>query len=266
MIGIFDSGVGGLSIYREIKTLIPETHYIYFSDNAHFPYGEKSEEEIKAYAYCISSFLIDKGAELIVTACNSATVSSINYLRNSFSVPFVGVVPPVKPAVQSTKSGKIAVLLTEASSKGKKYQELIETWANGVNVISIQFPLLVKLVEDGMTEITSIKSFLFDKLERLKNMGVDTIVLGCTHFIFLKEIIISMFGDTFTVLDPATAVAKQTLKLYSEIRTEKPVSNSQNEDLFYTSGDIESFGRFIKKWLKLDTEKVYKIDLECLKN
>jgi glutamate racemase len=97
-------------------------------------------------------------------------------------------------------------------------------------------------------------------------MGVDTIVLGCTHFIFLKEIIISMFGDTFTVLDPATAVAKQTLKLYSEIRTEKPVSNSQNEDLFYTSGDIESFGRFIKKWLKLDTEKVYKIDLECLKN
>jgi len=181
-------------------------------------------------------------------------------------VPFVGVVPPVKPAVQSTKSGKIAVLLTEASSKGKKYQELIETWANGVNVISVQFPLLVKLVEDGMTEITSIKSFLFDKLERLKNMGVDTIVLGCTHFIFLKEIIISMFGDTFTVLDPATAVAKQTLKLYSEIRTEKPVFNSQNEDLFYTSGDVESFRRFIKKWLKLDTEKVYKIDLECLKN
>ncbi len=265
MIGIFDSGVGGLSIYREIKALIPDTHYIYFSDNVHFPYGEKSEEEIKTYAYHISSFLIEKGAKLVVTACNSATVSSINYLRSNFSVPFVGVVPPVKPAVLSTKSGKIAVLLTEASSKGKKYQELIEIWANGVNVISVQFPLLVKLVEDGMTEISSIKSYLADKLERLKNMGVDTIVLGCTHFIFLKEIIISMFGDAFTVFDPALGVAKQTLKLYSEIQNKNPLPDSQNEDLFYTSGDVESLRRFIKTWLKLDTEKVYKIDLECLK-
>lgn len=262
MIGIFDSGVGGLSIYKEVKKFIPNTSYIYFADRVHFPYGEKTSEEIIEYSHCISSFLIEKGAKLIVSACNSATVSAISYLRSHFSVPFVGVEPSIKPAALSTKTGKIAVLLTEASSKGRKYRELIETWANGVSVISIQIPQLVNLVEDGLIDQQETKDFLFSKLEWLKNMGVDTIVLGCTHFIFLKEIIISMFGDTFNVLDPALGVAKQVYRIYSASLEDK---SSSKDDIFFTTGDIQSLKNFIRVWLKMETEKVYNISLGCLK-
>jgi len=261
MIGVFDSGVGGLSIYREIKKLIPQTSYIYFADKIHFPYGEKTAEEIIEYSYRISSFLIERGAKFIVVACNSATVSAINYLRNMFSIPFVGVVPAVKPAALSTKTGKIAVLLTETSSKGKTYHELIETWADGVSVISIQFPELVRLIEEGKIELPGTKNLLVDKLTWLKNLGVDTIVLGCTHFIFLKEIIISEFGDDFDILDPALGVAKQTYRIYTKFHEIDELSTKG--DLFFTSGDVHSLKDFIRTWLKMNTDDVYHISLKC---
>jgi len=266
MIGLFDSGVGGLSIYSEIKKLMPYVPCIYFADQAHFPYGEKTEGELKKFSRCISSFLIEKGAELIVVACNSATVSAINYLRTVFSIPFVGVVPAVKPAASITKTGKIAVLLTTASSKGKTYKELIETWANGVCVISVRLPELVEMVENGTINELSSKKFLFDKLKNLKEIGIDTIVLGCTHFIFLKDMITSEFGSTFNILDPAEGVAKQTYRVYS-LRADMEESRDRQleNDMFYTSGNSEHLKAFIKDWLNIDLEGVHSIDLECMK-
>lgn len=263
MIGLFDSGIGGFSIYLEIKKLIPDISYIYFADQEHFPYGEKSEDELKKFSECISSFLIEKGAKVIVVACNSATVSAINHLRSVFSIPFVGVVPAVKPAASLTKTNKIGVLLTNASSKGKVYKELIEVWGKHLTVFSLRLPELVKMIESGLIDENPTKAFLFNELRKLKDEGVDTIVLGCTHFIFLRDIIKQEFGDSFNILDPALGVARQTYRVYSTI--DKNRDAKQKEDIFYTSKDPTNLKKLIKNLLNIDTDNVFSINLKCMK-
>ena len=258
MIGIFDSGVGGLSIYKEVRNLIPDSSYIYISDSKNFPYGEKTEDQIREFSSRISSFLVKKGVNIIIVACNSATVSSIEYLRKEYQIPFIGIVPAIKPATLITKSMKIAVLLTKAASLGKVYHELLETWANGMNVISIQFPELVKIVEENTICEPKSQKILFSKLDKLIKTGIDTLVLGCTHFIFLKEIIKEKYGNTFNILDPSYGVASQTLRIYENInyKDSKPYSTK-----FYTTGNTEKLRMFIKQWLNEDNDNVINIDI-----
>jgi len=157
-----------------------------------------------------------------------------------------------------TKSMKIAVLLTRAASLGKVYQELIETWANGVNVISVQFPELVKIVEENTINETESQTILFRKLDELRKIGIDTLVLGCTHFIFLKEIIKEKYGNVFNILDPSYGVANQTLRIYENINNKdcKPYSMK-----FYTTGNKEKLRIFIKQWLKDDINNVINVDI-----
>lgn len=254
MIGIFDSGVGGISIYKILKEGIQNTQFLYFADQKHFPYGEKSETQIQQFAEEITTFLIDKGATMVVIACNSATISAIKYLRTKFTIPFIGTVPAVKPAAQITRSGKIAVLLTHAASNGYAYQELVSQWTEGVQVFAVQIPKVVHLVENDLMEIPDSKTYLFKQLDDLEKLGVDTIVLGCTHFIFLRSIIEEQYGHRFNLMDPSVGVMNQAKKIYETI----PRKEENGKDYFYTSGDLAKFKFFISHWIKTGTYEIFR--------
>lgn len=250
MIGIFDSGVGGLSIYKACKTKLPKTSFVYFSDHGHFPYGEKQPEEIEEFAVHITQFLIRQGAQLIVVACNAATISSIRALRTAFSIPFVGTEPAIKPASLATKTKKIAVLLTNAASSGSAYQELVSKWNQDVQIFSLPMPKLVQIVEENTLHEKVSEQYILDQINQIKQMGIDTIVLGCTHFIFLKAFLRKHFQHDFTILDPTEGVSNQVKRLYDKLSDKCDLTADQ----FFTSGDSTPISEFIKRWLKMNVE------------
>lgn len=247
MIGIFDSGVGGLSIYKACKKKLPKTSFLYYSDHGHFPYGEKTPNEILAYAVKITEFLLEKGSQLIVIACNAATISSISTLRDKFPVQFVGTEPAVKPASQSTKTKKIAVLLTNAASAGHSYQELVSKWNHGVQVYSIPMPRLVQMIEDNAIQTDSFQEYLSGELDKILALGIDTIVLGCTHFIFIKPFLLKNYKKHFVILDPTEGVSNQTKRLYSRLEEKK----ESTTDSFFTSGNPHVLENFLQTWLHM---------------
>lgn len=257
MIGIFDSGVGGISIYQSLVQNIPHTKFVYYSDQGHFPYGEKSESQIQQYAGEITEFLINKGSHLVVVACNSATISAIHFLRSHFTIPFIGTVPAIKPAALITKTGKIAVLLTHAASNGCAYQELVSHFTEGVKVFSIQIPKVVHLVENNLMQLPDSEEYFFRILDDLEKMGIDTLVLGCTHFIFLRQLILDHYGDRFFIMDPAIGVMKQTKKIYESLAVADEVEESQ----FFTSGNPEKMEDFLHYYMAYANCKVHPISL-----
>lgn len=258
MIGIFDSGVGGISIYRALLENIPFTKFIYYSDQSHFPYGEKLESQIQQYAKDITDFLIQKGSHMVVIACNSATISAIQYLRANFKIPFIGTVPAIKPAASITKTGKIAALLTHAASNGCAYQELVSQWSEGVKVFSVQIPKVVHLVENNLMQLEDSKEYFFRILDDLGKLGVDTLVLGCTHFIFLRELILEHYGDQFYVMDPSVGVMNQARKVYEALH----VSEEYPESSFFTTGNIEKMEDFLRFHLPGFKGKVLSPDIQ----
>ena len=237
MIGIFDSGIGGLSVFREIRKLLPDESYISSSDNAHCPYGEKSEEYIKERARTISALLIEKGADIIVVACNTATAAAISSLRKEFSdrrnpevrqrvselsggrrdhVLFIGMEPAVKPAVAMTKTGVIGVLATYGTLKGEKYRHSRELADVKVKVVEHVGNGFVELVEKGELTGPHAEQVVKASLKPLMDEGADTIVLGCTHYPFLLDTIRRITGPEITVIDPAPAVAKHLVDVMNE--------------------------------------------------
>ena len=223
MIGIFDSGVGGLSVFREIRKLLPEERYIYYSDNAHCPYGEKSREYIIYRAREITRLLLSEGADIIVVACNTATAAAIATLREEFQIRFIGMEPAVKPAAMSTKTGVVGVLATAGTLKADKYLNTREKWAEGVKIAEHVGQGFVELVEKGYTSGPEAEGVVTESLKPLLDEGADRIVLGCTHYPFLSETIsktaaIIAPGRDIKVIDPAPAVAKHLLEIMKENR------------------------------------------------
>ncbi len=213
MIGIFDSGVGGLSVFREIKKILPEERYVYFSDNAHCPYGEKSKEYIIDRARAVTDFLINQGADIIVVACNTATAAAIKTLREEYPLSFIGMEPAVKPAAVMTRTGVVGVLATAGTLKADKYKDTKDRHAEDVLVVEHIGQGFVELVEDGCTTGPKAESVIMESLEPLLDAGADTIVLGCTHYPFLAETISKVAAALtpdrkVTVIDPAPAVAR----------------------------------------------------------
>ena len=249
MIGIFDSGIGGLSVFREIKKLLPEEKYIYFSDNAHCPYGEKSKEYIIARARHITDFLLSQGADIIVVACNTATAAAIKTLRSEYNVSFIGMEPAIKPAAASTKTGVIGVLATAGTLKAEKYRDNKGRHAEDVTVVEHIGKGFVELVESGMTSGAKAEATVMESLEPLLDAGADTIVLGCTHYPFLSETIAKVVATltpsrNITLIDPAPAVARHILEVMTEENTIKREGYSIS---LHASGDDsvlnEMFGR-----------------------
>lgn len=213
MIGIFDSGVGGLSVFREIRKVLPEEKYVYFSDSAHCPYGEKSKEYIIERARFITRLLLDKGADIIVVACNTATAAAIADLRKEFPIRFIGMEPAVKPAVMSTKTGAVGVLATAGTLKADKYLNTREKWAEGVRIAEHVGQGFVELVEKGCTSGKEAEDIVRTSLKPLLDEGADRIVLGCTHYPFLSDTIAKVASElvperTVEIIDPAPAVAR----------------------------------------------------------
>ena len=251
MIGIFDSGVGGLSVFREIRKLLPEERYIYYSDNAHCPYGEKSREYIIDRAREITRLLLSEGADIIVVACNTATAAAIATLREEFQIRFIGMEPAVKPAAMSTKTGVVGVLATAGTLKADKYLNTREKWAEGVKIAEHVGQGFVELVERGCTSGPEAEGVVTESLKPLLDEGADRIVLGCTHYPFLSETIsktaaIIAPGRDIKVIDPAPAVAKHLLEIMKENRL---IKKDGFNIVLKSSGDDsilqETYGRLV---------------------
>lgn len=238
MIGIFDSGAGGLSVFREIRKILPDEKYIYYSDNANCPYGEKSREFITDRARAITSFLISQGAEVIVVACNTATAASIATLREEFPVRFIGMEPAVKPAARKTRTGTVGVLATAGTLKATKYIDTREKWAQDVKIVENIGQGFVELVEKGILSGPEAEETVGRSLFPLLDKGADTIVLGCTHYPFLSDTILKTAAAhtdrEITLVDPAPAVAKHLL----EVMEEDSLIRKDGFDIsLYSSGD-----------------------------
>ena len=218
VIGIFDSGSGGLSVLREIRKVLPSERFIYYSDNAHCPYGEKSPEYIQDRARSITRLLMDRGADVIVVACNTATGAAIATLRAEFDIPFVGMEPAVKPAALGTRSGVIGVLATAGTLKASKYLNTKGLYQDNVRIEEHVGEGFVQLVERGELDGPEVERIVRASLQPLLDAGADTIVLGCTHYPFLRPVIERIAGPGVRVIDPAPAVAKQVLRVLSTCR------------------------------------------------
>lgn len=216
MIGIFDSGTGGLSVFREIYRLLPDERYIYYSDNANCPYGEKSREYIIDRARSITSFLIGQGADIVVVACNTATAAAISTLREEFPICFIGMEPAVKPAAQATTTGVVGVLATAGTLKATKYIDTREKWAHDVKIVEHIGQGFVELVENGTVSGEEAEAVVEKSVRPLIDAGADTIVLGCTHYPFLSDTIRKVAGKPINLIDPAPAVAKHLLDIMKE--------------------------------------------------
>ena len=216
MIGIFDSGTGGLSVFREVRKLLPEEKYIYYSDNANCPYGEKSKEYITDRAREISSFLISQGADIIVVACKTATAAAIAALRDEFPISFIGMEPAVKPAAQKTRTGVVGVLATAGTLKASKYIDTREKWAQDVKIVEHIGQGFVELVESGTLTGPEAEQVVERSVRPLIEAGADTIVLGCTHYPFLADTIMKVADRPITLIDPAPAVARHLLEVMEQ--------------------------------------------------
>lgn len=235
MIGIFDSGTGGLSVFREIYRLLPDERYIYYSDNANCPYGEKSREYIIDRARSITSFLISQGADIVVVACNTATAAAISTLREEFPICFIGMEPAVKPAAQATATGVVGVLATAGTLKATKYIDTREKWAHDVKIVEHIGQGFVELVENGIVTGEEAEAVVEMSVRPLIDAGADTIVLGCTHYPFLSETIRKVAGKPIKLIDPAPAVAKHLLDIMQENGLIRKDGFSMD---LYSSGDI----------------------------
>jgi len=244
MIGIFDSGVGGLAIQRQIGRFLPRADIAYLADTAAFPYGPKSTEFLIARTAKITRLLIERGAQLIVVACNTATVVAIESLRRSFSVPFVGVEPAVKVAAElAPAGGPIYVLLTRNSALGRKYTELVRRVAGGRPVRAVCLDLLAEVVEDGSFTRPEVRQRIEAEVREAVGEPPEgaQVVLGCTHYVFLRELFQEVFGPGVNVLEPSLPVAEQVLRVVNKFGI--PVEESGRREYLSTGDPADFAGR-----------------------
>ena len=243
-IGIFDSGCGGLSVYRELVKLLPRENYYFFADNAHCPYGEKSVLYIRRRARFITETLLAKGADIIVVACNTATAAAIGTLRKEYpDVPFIGMEPAVKPAALGTRTGVIGVLATAGTLKGSKYLNTRGIWGGNVKISEHVGQGFVELVENGLLDGPEAEAVVRTSLQPLLDDGADKIVLGCTHYPFLQPLIERLSGPGVEVIDPAPAVARQTLHVLESLGV--PIGQGAPSLHLLSSGSPEPLHRLL---------------------
>ena len=239
-IGMFDSGVGGLSVLVEVQRLLPGEDIVYYADTAHFPYGPKPTAEIRARAGAITRELLDRGAKIIVVACNTATSAAITYLRDRFDVPFVGMEPALKPAAERTLSGKLALLVTPGTARGQKLAALIDRYGAEVSVEAIEAPDLAERVEAGALDDPRTREMIARYLAPLASSGADVLVLGCTHYAFLRRSIEAEAGEGIAVIEPSDAIARQVRRVLDARRLRNPRAIG-GDVLYLCSGDADAF-------------------------
>jgi glutamate racemase len=238
-IGVFDSGVGGLSVLRAIRGQMPEEPVVYFGDQGHVPYGPRPLEQVRDFSEGITRFLLDKGAKIIVVACNAASAAALTYLRQTFpDISFVGMEPAVKPAAEHTETGVVGVLATPATFQGALYASVVERFGAGVELLQSTCLGLVQQIEKGDLDGPQTRRILVEALNPMLEKNIDTVVLACTHYPFVIPLIQQIVGDKVRVIDPAPAVARQAKRLLEANGTKRP-GGARGEVQFFTSGNAD---------------------------
>ena len=246
-IGVFDSGVGGLSVLRVIREQMPEESVLYFGDQEHVPYGPRPLQQVKDFSEGITRFLLGKCAKLIVVACNAASAAALKYLRETFSdISFVGMEPAVKPAAEHTVTGVVGVLATPATFQGALYASVVERFAAGVVLLQSTCPGLVQQIELGELDSPKTHTILEAALQPMLKQNIDTVVLGCTHYPFVIPLIQEIVGEKVRVIDPAPAVARQAERIL-EARGLKAPIGGRGETQFFTSGEAATLQALLPK-------------------
>lgn len=249
-VGVFDSGVGGLTILTELLRELPDERFIYFGDTGNCPYGVRPREEIQRLSIAAARFLLDHGAKAIVVACNTASVSAVDELRATFPhIRFVVVVPAVKPAANRTQTRRIGVAATEASANGHYLRDLVAQFARGVDVTAIGCPRLVQMVEAGTLDGPEAEAAVRECIQPMLDKGIDELVLGCTHFPALRAVFERVAGPGIEIIDSGSAIALQTRRvLTAEGLLANPHGRAATEarplrasDEFWASGDARHF-------------------------
>lgn len=252
-IGVFDSGVGGLSIMRELAQQLPHEDIIYFADTANCPYGPRSLEEIRGLAQAIVSFLLAQGCKIIVVACNTASAAALHYLRERFQVPIVGMEPAVKPAAQETETKVVGVIATQATFQGELFASLIQRFASHVTVLEGVCLGLVAQVEAGKVDDPQTEAILRHCLEPMLEKGIDALALGCTHYPFLIPTIKKIVGPRVKIIEPSPAVARQTKRV---LEREGLLNRTHRRGryTFHTTSNPETFVALQKRLIELPGE------------
>lgn len=241
-IGVFDSGVGGLSVWREIVRILPGEAMLYLADQAHVPYGARSPAQVAALTHAATAWLIDQGAKLIVIACNTASAAALTSLRQRWpQVPIVGMEPAVKPASQATRSGHVGVLATPGTLRAARFSHLVERFANGVQVHTLMGAGLVERVERNELRGPTVEAHIREIMAPVQDVPIDHLVLGCTHFPFLASSLQKVLGDEVTLVDPAPAVARQTQRVLRQRQLLRHPAAKKGEWRFVSTGDVRAF-------------------------
>ena len=238
-IGIFDSGIGGLSIINAVRELLPDEDLIYLADQAHVPYGSRTLTEVREFSEQITRFLLAQNAKLVVVACNTASAAALHHLRKVFpETPFVGMEPAVKPAAERTRSGVVGVLATPATFQGELYASVIERFASDVRVLPDTCPGLVMEIDQGNLDTPEVQRILEKALQPMLAEGIDTVVLGCTHFPFVIPAIETIVGPDVRVIDPSPAVARQVKRLLDSNQSLYSGTGAGRVE-YFTTGDAD---------------------------
>ena len=249
MIGIFDSGVGGLSVLREIRAQMPSARLIYFGDTAHVPYGPRSMAQICEFSETITRFLLAKGAKVIVIACHTASAAALKYLRERFpDVPFVGMEPAVKPAAEITQSKTIGVLATQVTFQGELFASVVSRFADtqNVRVLTQVCAGLVQQIEAGELDTPKTEAMLRGWVEPILAQGADALVLGCTHYPFIAPLLQKICaGRAMRIIDPAPAVARQASRVASAL-ADGHQARAKGYTTYYATGDMDDFRRSLR--------------------
>jgi len=249
-IGVMDSGIGGLSVLREIHRLLPHHPTLYIADQGHLPYGPRSQSEIQTFTDAIVARLIEQGAAVVVIACNTASAAALEHLRQHYpTVPIVGMEPALKPAAENTRSGVVGVLSTRTTAEGAPYQRLLSRFGTDVRVITQVAPELVQIAEANSQHTPKGRAAIEAILRPMLDAGVDQIALACTHFPFLTESIQAIAGAGVQIIDPASAVARQVARVWPADLIPEVSPNT-----YFTSGDPAAFRFMLKTLIGIESE------------
>ena len=237
-IGIFDSGLGGLSIVREVRHELPAEDLLYVADSAHAPYGDKPAAVVEARTLAVAKFLIGRGAKALVVACNTATGVAVDILRRTYAVPIVGIEPAVKPAIAATRSGVIGVLATSRTLESSRFEALVSGLRDHTVILTQACPGLVECIEQGQFSAPATRALIERYVAPLVARGADTLVLGCTHYPLVSEVIQSVAGAGVCLVDPARPVAAQVRRRLRE-RGLLTASGDAGTLRVYTNGDVD---------------------------
>lgn len=262
-IGIFDSGIGGLTVVRAVEHRLPAERLVYFGDTARVPYGTKSERTIRQFALQDSLFLLDHTVKLLVVACNTASAIALDYLKNIFKIPVVSVIEPgIQAALQATKNGKIGVIGTTATITNGIYGRLLRSVNPALQVTEVACPLFVPFIEEGVVEGPLAELVVERYLRNLQTVGIDTLILGCTHYPLFRSAIAKFMGNSIILIDSAQATAEHIAHLFSSGIVE-PNVEADNGRQFFVSDITPCFKKLAERFLGRNISEIIQVDINC---